>query len=72
MGLVQYSDIGFFAPSKIAEVLRTTGEEVAKTAGLGQTPAGAKTAFGRTKPSAGSAKWSRSQIRSTRASARRL
>ena len=36
MGLVQYSDNGFFAPRKIAEALRTTSEEVAKTAGLGK------------------------------------
>lgn len=36
MGLVQYSDGGFFAPRKIAEALRTTSEEVAKTAGLGK------------------------------------
>ncbi|MER9655258.1 MbcA/ParS/Xre antitoxin family protein [Mesorhizobium sp. M0152] len=36
MGLVQYSDDGFFAPRKIAEALRTTSEEVAKTAGLGK------------------------------------
>ena len=36
MGLVQYSDDGFFAPRKIAEALRTTSEEVARTAGLGK------------------------------------
>jgi len=36
MTLVQYSDDGFFAPRKIAEALRTTSEEVAKTAGLGK------------------------------------
>jgi uncharacterized protein (DUF2384 family) len=36
MGLVQYSDEGFFAPRKIAEAFRTTSEEVAKTAGLGK------------------------------------
>ncbi|MER9303997.1 MbcA/ParS/Xre antitoxin family protein [Mesorhizobium sp. M0293] len=36
MGLVQYSDNGFFAPRKIAEALRTTSEEVARTAGLGK------------------------------------
>ncbi|MER8584786.1 MbcA/ParS/Xre antitoxin family protein [Mesorhizobium sp. M1338] len=36
MGLIQYSDNGFFAPRKIAEALRTTSEEVAKTAGLGK------------------------------------
>jgi hypothetical protein len=36
MGLVQYSDGGFFAPGKIAEAFRTTSEEVARTAGLGR------------------------------------
>jgi Protein of unknown function (DUF2384) len=36
MGLVQYSDDGFFVPSKIAEAFRTTSEEVARTAGLGR------------------------------------
>ena len=36
MGLIQYSDNGFFAPRKIADVLRTTSEEVARTAGLGK------------------------------------
>jgi hypothetical protein len=36
MGLVQYSDDGFFAPRKIAEAFRTTSEEVARTAGLGR------------------------------------
>jgi hypothetical protein len=36
MGLVQYADNGFFAPRKIAETLRTTSEEVARTAGLGR------------------------------------
>lgn len=36
MGLVQYSDNGFFAPRKIADALRTTSEEVARTAGLGK------------------------------------
>ena len=36
MGLVQYSDNGFFAPRKIAEAFRTTSEEVARTAGLGR------------------------------------
>lgn len=36
MGLVQYSDDGFFAPRRIAEAFRTTSEEVAKTAGLGK------------------------------------
>jgi hypothetical protein len=36
MGLVQYSDGGFFVPSKIAEAFRTTSEEVARTAGLGR------------------------------------
>lgn len=36
MGLVQFADDGFFAPNKIAEALRTTSEEVARTAGLGR------------------------------------
>lgn len=36
MGLAQYADDGFFAPRKIAEALRTTSDEVARTAGLGR------------------------------------
>ncbi len=36
MGLAQYSDNGLFAPRKIADALRTTSEEVARTAGLGR------------------------------------
>lgn len=36
MGLAQYSDNGFFAPRKIADTLRTTSEEVGRTAGLGK------------------------------------
>ncbi|MFG1423131.1 MbcA/ParS/Xre antitoxin family protein [Roseixanthobacter liquoris] len=36
MGLAQYADDGIFAPRKIADVLRTTSEEVARTAGLGR------------------------------------
>ncbi len=36
MGLVQFADEGFFAPGKIAKALRTTSEEVARTAGLGR------------------------------------
>jgi uncharacterized protein (DUF2384 family) len=36
MGLVQYSDNGFFAPRKIADAFRTTSEEIARTAGLGK------------------------------------
>jgi hypothetical protein len=36
MGLVQFADEGFFAPSKIAQALRTTSAEVARTAGLGR------------------------------------
>jgi len=36
MGLVQYSDNGFFAPRKIADAFQTTSEEVARTAGLGR------------------------------------
>jgi len=34
MRLAQHGDGGFFAPNKIAEALRTTSEEVARTAGL--------------------------------------
>ncbi len=36
MGLAQYSDNGLFAPRKIADALRTTSEEVARTVGLGK------------------------------------
>lgn len=36
MGLAQYADEGFFAPSKIAKALRTTSAEVARSAGLGR------------------------------------
>lgn len=36
MGLLQYSENGFFAPRKIADAFRTTSEEVARTAGLGK------------------------------------
>ena len=36
MGLAQYADDGVFAPRKIADALRTTSEEVARTAGLGK------------------------------------
>jgi Protein of unknown function (DUF2384) len=36
MGLLQYAEDGFFAPRKIAEALRTTSAEVARTAGLGR------------------------------------
>lgn len=36
MGLAQYADEGLFAPRKIATALRTTSEEVARTAGLGR------------------------------------
>ncbi|CAN7603383.1 MbcA/ParS/Xre antitoxin family protein [Phenylobacterium sp. LjRoot164] len=36
MSLVKYADGGFFAPRKIADALRTTIEEVARTAGLGK------------------------------------
>ena len=34
MSLAQYASHGLFAPLKIAETLRTTCEEVARTAGL--------------------------------------
>lgn len=36
MGLAQYADNGIFAPRRIAEALRTTSEEIARTAGLGK------------------------------------
>lgn len=36
MSLAEYADGGLFAPRKIANALRTTSEEVAKTAGLGR------------------------------------
>lgn len=36
MSLAQYADDGLFAPGKIASALRTTTEEVARTAGLGR------------------------------------
>lgn len=36
MSLAQYADGGLFAPRKIAEVLRTTSEDVARAAGLGR------------------------------------
>ena len=36
MALAQYADDGIFAPRKIADVFRTTSEEIARTAGLGR------------------------------------
>jgi hypothetical protein len=36
MGVAQYADDGLFAPRRIAEALRTTREEIARTAGLGK------------------------------------
>lgn len=36
MGLLQFADDGFFAPQKIARELRTTSEDVARSAGLGR------------------------------------
>jgi len=36
MGLAQYAENGVFAPRRIAETLRTTSEELARTAGLGK------------------------------------
>lgn len=36
MGLAQYAEDGVFAPRKIAATLRTTSDEVARTAGLGK------------------------------------
>ena len=34
MGLTQYAEGGLFAPAKIADLLRTTSQEVAASAGL--------------------------------------
>jgi Protein of unknown function (DUF2384) len=36
MDLARYMDNGFFVPAKIARALRTTSEQVARTAGLGR------------------------------------
>ena len=36
MDLLQFADDGFFAPQKIAKELRTTSEDVARSAGLGR------------------------------------
>ena len=36
MGLAQYADGGLFVPRKIADALRTTSEEIARSAGLGR------------------------------------
>lgn len=36
MGLARYADNGVFVPRRIAEALRTTSEEIARTAGLGK------------------------------------
>ncbi|MCD2178838.1 antitoxin Xre/MbcA/ParS toxin-binding domain-containing protein [Rhizobium sp. C1] len=36
MGLAQYADDGLFSPRKFAETLRTTSEEIARSAGLGK------------------------------------
>jgi hypothetical protein len=36
MAIAHYAENGLFAPGKIAERLRTTSEEVARTAGLGK------------------------------------
>jgi hypothetical protein len=36
MSLARYADDGIFAPRKIADILRTTSEEIARTAGLGK------------------------------------
>ncbi len=36
MALTQYADDGLFAPNKIAEVLHTTSEDIARSAGLGK------------------------------------
>lgn len=36
MPLAQYADDGLFAPRRMAETLRTTSEEIARSAGLGK------------------------------------
>jgi uncharacterized protein (DUF2384 family) len=36
MNIDRYADKGFFAPAKIADVLMTTRDEIARTAGLGK------------------------------------
>ncbi|MEA1673494.1 MbcA/ParS/Xre antitoxin family protein [Nitrospirillum sp. BR 11163] len=36
MSLTQYAEHGLFAPAKIADSLRTTSEEIARSAGLGR------------------------------------
>lgn len=36
MPLTQYADDGLFAPRRMAETLRTTSEEIARSAGLGK------------------------------------
>ncbi|MET3791418.1 MbcA/ParS/Xre antitoxin family protein [Aquamicrobium terrae] len=36
MGIAQYAEGGLFSPRKIANALRTTSEEIARTAGLGK------------------------------------
>lgn len=36
MSLLEFSEHGFFAPRKIAKALRTTSEDVARSAGLGR------------------------------------
>ena len=36
MALARYAEAGLFAPGKIATILRTTSEDVARTVGLGK------------------------------------
>ena len=36
MSIARYADEGLFSPRKIAAVLRTTSDEIARTAGLGK------------------------------------
>ena len=36
VGLAQYAEDGVFAPRRMADALRTTSEEIARTAGLGK------------------------------------
>lgn len=56
MALAQYADKGLFAPRKIADVLHTTSDDIARSAGLGKDAVQRKNASSRTKPNGGCAK----------------
>lgn len=49
MPLAQYADGGLFAPRRIAETLRTTSEEIARSAGLGKDAIQRKDRLGSTR-----------------------